>query len=167
MLERQGRFGWATISALLLCGQVLLMSSVGSALAQSPFEDQVAAGLCLPRSWVTRWYARGEYLALWVTDDPLPALVTTSPAGTPRVDAGVLGAPGTEVLFGQESVNDRPYQGGRLTFGYWLDDAHTFSWEAQLWMASPGSVSAEDSSAGDPSTPDHFSTPKLASQTRS
>jgi hypothetical protein len=76
--------------------------------------------------------------------------VTTSPAGTPRVDAGVLGEPGTEVLFGQESVNDRPYQGGRLTFGYWLDDAHTFSWEAQLWMASPGSASGENSSDGDP-----------------
>ena len=150
MLESKGRFGWAAIRAAFLCGQVLLLSSAGSALAQSAFEDEVAGGLCLPRSWVTRWYARGEYLALWVNDDPLPALVTTSPAGTPRADAGVLGEPETEVLVGEENWNDRPQPGGRLTFGYWLDDAHTFAWEAQMWMTSIGSAGADASSTGDP-----------------
>ena len=48
-----------------------------------------------------------EYLLWSAKGDKLPPLVTTSPAGTPAPLAGVLGAPGTSVLFGDESVNDR------------------------------------------------------------
>ena len=150
MLGRKGRFGRAAIGTVLLCGQIVLMSIASDALAQDPFEDEVAGGLCLPRSWVTRWYVRGEYIALWVNDDPLPALVTTSPSGTPRADAGVLGEPETDVLVGEENWNDRAQPGGRLTFGYWLDDAHTFAWEAQMWITSIGSAGANANSTGDP-----------------
>ena len=52
--------------------------------------------------WIT-----GEYLNWSAKGDKLPPLVTTSPPGTPLAQAGVLGAPGTSVLFGDESVNDR------------------------------------------------------------
>ena len=40
------------------------------------------------------FWAEMDYLAWSVKGDRLPALVTTSPAGTPRPQAGALGAPG-------------------------------------------------------------------------
>ena len=36
------------------------------------------------------WF-RGEYLLWWMKESPIPPLVTTSPFGTPRELAGVLG----------------------------------------------------------------------------
>jgi hypothetical protein len=56
-----------------------------------------------------------------VKGDRLPPLVTTSPAGTPILQAGVLGPPGTTVLFGDSSVNGGWRSGGRLQAGYWFD----------------------------------------------
>lgn len=50
-----------------------------------------------------------------------PALVTTSPPGTAQTDAGVIGAPGTTILFGDETINKRMRPGGRLTIGWWFD----------------------------------------------
>jgi hypothetical protein len=67
--------------------------------------------------WVT-----GEYLLWWLRGDRLPPLVTTSPAGTPVTAAGVLGAQGTQILFGDERVNGDARSGGRVTAGCWLDN---------------------------------------------
>jgi hypothetical protein len=55
-----------------------------------------------------------------VKGDRPPPLVTTSPPGT-LVNAGVLGAPGTTVLFGDSPVNGGWRSGGRLPAGYWFD----------------------------------------------
>lgn len=72
-----------------------------------------------------RLWTRAEYL-LWAADGQnLPPLVTTSPAGTPLDEAGVLGQPGTTVLFGDESVNEGMISGGRFTLGFWRDLPHT------------------------------------------
>ena len=65
-------------------------------------------------------YARGEYLLWWLTGDSTPALVTTSPAGTPRAQAGVLGQPNTSVLFGGK-LNSDARSGARVVLGMWLD----------------------------------------------
>ncbi len=65
-------------------------------------------------------YVRGEYLLWWFTGDKLPPLVTTSPTGTPIAEAGVLGQPGTSVLFGDQSANSSGRSGARITLGYWL-----------------------------------------------
>lgn len=59
------------------------------------------------------WFSGGEYL---------PALVATSPAGTPRADAGVLGRSGTEILFGNQEVGQIFRNGARLTLDYKLSD---------------------------------------------
>lgn len=67
------------------------------------------------------FWAEADYLAWSVTGDKLPALVTTSPATTPLGLAGVLGQPGTTVLFGDSSVNKDWRSGGRITAGYWFD----------------------------------------------
>src|SRR5262245_36284458 len=52
-----------------------------------------------------RLWGEVEFLVGWLRSYHVPALVTASPPGTPRDQAGVLGAPGTTVLFGDERVN--------------------------------------------------------------
>ncbi len=74
--------------------------------AQAPTQDRV-------------WY-RIEYLR-WKTDGmDVPALVTTSPAGTPQNQAGVLGQPDTSVLFGAGELNGSAVNGIRTNSGYWF-----------------------------------------------
>lgn len=53
--------------------------------------------------WIT-----GEYLLTWVRGLRVPPLVTTSPEGTPRTQAGVLQQPTTSMLFGdtREALGD-------------------------------------------------------------
>jgi hypothetical protein len=72
----------------------------------------------------SRFWVEIDALAWTVKGDRLPALVTTSPAGTPFAQAGVLGAPGTSVLFGDSAVNGDWRAGGRLRAGYWFDPQH-------------------------------------------
>ena len=57
---------------------------------------------------------RAEYLAWWTKSASLPALATTSPSGTPRSEAGVLGEPGTSVLFGGSDGDQRGRSGAAL-----------------------------------------------------
>jgi len=70
-----------------------------------------------------RYWFRVDYLGWWLTGSHLPPLITASPPGTARTQSGVLGAPGTQVLFGGESVNDDFRSGVRFRVGGWLDDA--------------------------------------------
>jgi hypothetical protein len=65
-----------------------------------------------------------EALIWWGQGSITPPLVTTSPPGTDRDDAGVIGAPGTEILFGREYLGDNVQAGGRVTAGIWLDPTH-------------------------------------------
>jgi hypothetical protein len=64
-----------------------------------------------------RLWADAEYLLFWVKPGlPPPPLVTTGPASS----LGILGQPGTNVLFSNELDYDE-HSGGRVTIGYWLD----------------------------------------------
>lgn len=69
----------------------------------------------------SRVWMQADYLLWWTKGAGVPALVTTSPAGTPISDAGVLGVDGTHVLFGGESLNDSVRSGIRFQGGIWLD----------------------------------------------
>jgi hypothetical protein len=66
----------------------------------------------------------------------VPPLVTCSPAGTPRALAGVLGAPTTTVLFGDDPVNNDLTVGYRTRGGYWLDDCQTCGIESGFFYLS-------------------------------
>jgi hypothetical protein len=79
------------------------------------------------------FWAEVDYLAWSVTGDKLPALVTTSPVGTAFAAAGVLGRPGTTVLFGDSSVNKDWRSGGRITAGYWFDPQRSRGLEASFF----------------------------------
>jgi hypothetical protein len=59
--------------------------------------------------------ARAEYLLWWTKGNPLPALLTTGPAGAGRV--GVIGDPSTTVLFGGTNVDNGAQHGARFTVG--------------------------------------------------
>ena len=56
----------------------------------------------------------------WTEGMALPPLVTTSPPGTPQAQAGVIGAEGTQVLFGDQDLFTDPRFGGRVRLGGWL-----------------------------------------------
>ena len=65
---------------------------------------------------VGRW-ARVDYLISWRRGTSTPALATTSTAGTPIEDAGVLGLSTTSNLLGNNRLNDEATPGIRVDFG--------------------------------------------------
>ena len=80
------------------------------------------------RTWVT-----ADYLLWWTKGNQLPALVTTSPAGTPQANAGILGVAGTQTLFGGDKIADDQRSGLRINFGRWLDDSQQTGIEANYF----------------------------------
>lgn len=103
----------------LLAGVMICTFFPSSASAQ---DDTVALGP----------YARAEFGAWWTKGAKVPALVSTSPDGTPRPDAGVLGTPGATVLDGNERLGNDIRLGGRLLLGYWLDEDQTAAIEGSI-----------------------------------
>jgi hypothetical protein len=67
------------------------------------------------------WWTGGTYL---------PALVTSSPDGTPRTQAGVLGESGTEIVSGDQRLGNDLRHGGRLVIGYQPSGGGPWSVEA-------------------------------------
>ena len=97
-----------------------------------PVGDQCATcgahGCGIPhRLWVS-----GDYVVWWLSGAATPPLVTTSPAGTSRADAGVLGRAGTTVLFGQTDLFDTDRNGARVNFGLWLDQYNSIGVEGEV-----------------------------------
>lgn len=72
-------------------------------------------------SAVARNFARIEYLMWWGRGRSLPPLVTSSFAGTPQPQAGVLGEPNTTIQYGGNDVGNDWRSGLRLTVGRVLD----------------------------------------------
>ena len=88
--------------------------------------------LCGPpgRVWVS-----GEWLYWAAAGQPVPALVTASPPGTPRNLAGVAGGPGTTTLLGGSSRLNNDFRNGyRLRAGMWLDDCQTHGIEGEFFF---------------------------------
>jgi Putative beta barrel porin-7 (BBP7) len=82
-------------------------------------------------------WVRGEYL-LWVVEGfHGPPLVTTSDAGTPQADAGILGLPTTDILFGDRRLADQVRSGVRLSAGGWFNSTETTGLEVSgFWLAT-------------------------------
>jgi len=100
----------------------------------------------LGRLWVS-----GDYL-LWATSpQALPALVTSSPAGTPPGEVGILGGPGTSLLFGGNDATGPMRSGGRLRAGYWWDPRQEQGIEAG-WFGLTNATTAGSfmAAGGDP-----------------
>ncbi len=84
----------------------------------------------LPHGFAWRQlYLRADYLLWWGKGLWTPPLVTTSTAGTPLGDAGVLGLSSTSILFPTETLADASQSGGRARIGYWFDPCDTMAVE--------------------------------------
>ena len=102
---------------------------------------------CMP---VGHKWARMEYLLWWRSGQDLPPLVTTSPDGTPRATAGVLGFDTTAVLLGDETVGMDARPGGRVSVGTWLDAAGCHGVEGRFFSLGNSLVSYTADSDGSP-----------------
>jgi hypothetical protein len=88
-------------------------------------------GVAVPLIW-----GRADYLSWWTRGMKVPSLATTSPEGTPQESAGVLGDPGTSVLFGATGLNDESRSGGRMTIGRWFDPSLGHGFDiTYVWLA--------------------------------
>ncbi len=83
--------------------------------------------------FANRLEARGEGLLWWGKGNQVPALVTTAPSTVARDQAGVLGVPGTVILFGDSGLNDGARSGERVTLDYWLTRDHSLGLEAEYF----------------------------------
>jgi hypothetical protein len=77
-----------------------------------------------------RFYIRGEYLLWWIRNPSVPVLVTTGPVSS----EGILGNPGTVVLFGGSKLNYEEFSGGRFTAGWWCDPCQHFGIEGSFFF---------------------------------
>jgi hypothetical protein len=95
------------------------------ALQGRPASAQFETGYDAPASEYALpiWRVRTDYLLLWTNGNQLPPLVTTSPIGTPRAEAGVLGTPGAGILFGGEAIDTGARSGGRISVSRWFEEA--------------------------------------------
>jgi hypothetical protein len=102
------------------------------------------------RSPLSGLYGHVQYLYWWTDGMYVPALVTTSPDGTARTDAGVRSALGTEVLFGEESINGYGRAGGRVTLGYWFGGGRQHAIEGDYFALGDAKDNYFNSSTGSP-----------------
>jgi hypothetical protein len=77
-----------------------------------------------------RFWASAELLLWWTRPQHVPVLLTS---GTSAANPGVIGQPGTTVLFGGP-VNDGMRVGERLRGGMWFDDCHICGVEGSFFF---------------------------------
>jgi hypothetical protein len=107
-----------------------LINDGGSVMLQAPEEtyplddfdvyqnpSQIGSA-CGPKHWI---WGQTELLYWATSSTQVPALVTTSDPGTPRQNAGVLGLPTTDVLFGEQNPFDSSRGGTRWVLGAWFE----------------------------------------------
>jgi hypothetical protein len=111
------------------------------------YQDYGRIYISLPaHGWV-----HAEGLTWFQSGMRLPALVTTSPVGTPRPVAGVLGQQGTTVLFGDSEDTFSDSTGGfRIRFGTWLGAVPGLGIEGEYVGLSSRTASFFDQSTGAP-----------------
>jgi hypothetical protein len=80
-----------------------------------------------------RLEVRAEWLLWWGKGDSVPALVTTGPTSQTQAQAGVLGAPGTSILFGDSELNGSSSSGVRAALDYWLARDHSLGLEVEYF----------------------------------
>jgi hypothetical protein len=114
----------------------------------SPCPDVCCPSACCPSRCTpgTSLYVGADYLLWWVKGASLPPLVTTSPP----TSLGVLGQPGTTVVFGQSDPLNNLRSGVRATVGWWMDDCQTWALEGSGLFLGRQSSNLVVSSTGVP-----------------
>ena len=97
-----------------------------------------------------RFYGSAEYLLWTLKESNLPVLVTTGPTGTTGAPLnGILGQPGTQVLFGGSALKEDARSGARIMLGYWFD-------ACQTWAIEGGGFFLEDKTSRFDANSDRF-----------
>lgn len=99
----------------------------------------------LPHTWVS-----AEALIWWTNGVDVPAIATTSPQGTPGLQAGVTGQPGTQVLWGGGELFNSTRGGVRLRAGQWSDCNDGSGWQAEFFMLASQAEQFHGDSNGNP-----------------
>jgi hypothetical protein len=81
-----------------------------------------------------------------------PPLLTTSPRGTAQNQAGVIGAPGTEVILGGSEFDDEALYGGRVALGFWTMGAEYVGFEFNYMGFDNGGTSFNETTSFEPDT---------------
>ena len=104
----------------------LMMPEQSLPSADMPGSCQGCLGGCCPshQRSCQRWI-QFDYLLGWRKGQRVPELVTTSIAGTPDPQAGILGLASTSIVLGNEDLVDGARPGGRIDFGRWLGNGET------------------------------------------
>jgi hypothetical protein len=97
-----------------------------------------------------QWWVSADYLFGWVRGSNLPPLVTTSPQGTARESAGVLGQPGTSIVFGNSVENNDLRSGFRLGAGGWFSEERCVGFDAGFFFLESQDTPFFASSQGNP-----------------
>lgn len=90
------------------CDQIVCGDSIGEVMSRAGGQSDYG-------------WAYGEYLLWSVEGAKTPPLVTAAPAAVPLSQAARLGNSSTDVLYGNEDVNDDFRSGFRVGGGIWLD----------------------------------------------
>ena len=93
-----------------------------------------------------RFQLNAEFLLWWVTPFNVPALVTTSSPAS----AGILGQPGTRVLFGNTNVGNVVSPGGRFGGVYWFGCRQVWGLDGDVFFLQPGGETTVFRSTRDP-----------------
>ena len=159
------RSAWLRITLLAISACLLptiasaqgYLTSIADAPEQSPPESAlqgcqggcgwISDGCCAEDCCSPRTTARLEYLMWWGRGQNIPALVTTSPAGTPQAEAGVLGF-ATTTLFGDQGIEQRLRSGFRITINHELDSGDILGF--RFWGLEQGRTNFSAASTGDP-----------------
>jgi hypothetical protein len=80
-----------------------------------------------------RLWGDAQYLLWWTEGMHIPPLETTSPVGTPREQAGVLGEPDTQILLGDEKILEGAQDGLRVRIGGWFDDENRLGLQGEFF----------------------------------
>lgn len=96
-----------------------------------------------------QFWASADYLFANITGAKLPGLVTTSAAGTPQSQAGIIGVPSTRVLFGGNSELTDVRGGYRFETGYRSGCEPRYGIEAGGMLVESDATGFRSSSATD------------------
>lgn len=97
--------------------------------------DPCDTGQCVYQPRPTGFWLQADYLLWWTKGAAAPPLVTTSPAGTPLEQAGVLDNPETTILYGARGLNGMSRSGGLINAGWWLTPCYDEAIEGSyLWL---------------------------------
>ncbi len=112
------------------------VNSFGAGASYDYLDDDCAAGcdpVCYgPPPCFTYW-SSFEFLLWWRQNQPMPALVTTSPPDTEWDIAGVRGVPTTQVLYPSDEQGGNARPGGRLSLGLWCDPCQVSGFGGQFY----------------------------------